>query len=133
MVSSSQGLWGVQSRMLRRHSGTRTWGLFSAGLERMCSMLNGRGFFRPLLAASAPGTGSADILGRQAAQLGALLSLHWLPSGVLLGKGQLLKWTGKAIQNHGFVLAFQVTVILAAEFLFYTHTYSFPPSDLAVL
>lgn len=34
----------------------------------------------------------------------------------------LLKWTGKAIQNHGFVLMFQVTVILAAEFLFYTHT-----------
>lgn len=45
----------------------------------------------------------------------------------------LLKWTGKAIQNHGFVLVFQVTVILAAEFLFYTDTHSFPPSALAVL
>lgn len=38
----------------------------------------------------------------------------------------LLKCTGKAIQNHCFVLVFQVTVILAAEFLFYTHTLFLP-------
>lgn len=90
MASSWCSPLGVQSKMPRRQSGTRTWELLSAGLERMFSMLNEH--CRPLLPEPVSGAGSADILGQeqrpweQELTLSRVCSLCRLWNGVLQGK-----------------------------------------------